>query len=147
MDGKAQNKMRQVRRFDPFKWQIWQLFFYNRHIGHAHALTSVISALCCIPPSSSVHGVLSARILEWIPMSSSRGSARSRDWIWLSYISCIDRCFVCLVVCLFYHWHDLGSHSTNIFVGRGCQKQPPCKPILVDTTNDLFMLRSIIEYY
>ena len=28
----------------------------------------------CIPPESSVHGILQARILEWIAMPSSRGS-------------------------------------------------------------------------
>ena len=31
------------------------------------------------PPCSSVHGILQARVLEWIAMSSSRGSARPRD--------------------------------------------------------------------
>ena len=27
------------------------------------------------PPGSSVHGILQARILEWVAMSSSRGSS------------------------------------------------------------------------
>ena len=31
------------------------------------------------PPGSSVHGVLQARILEWVAMPSSRGSSRPRD--------------------------------------------------------------------
>ena len=31
------------------------------------------------PPGSSVHGILQARILEWIAVSSSRGSSRSRE--------------------------------------------------------------------
>ena len=30
-------------------------------------------------PSSSVLGILQARILEWVAMTSSRGSSRSRD--------------------------------------------------------------------
>ena len=33
----------------------------------------------CRPPSASVHGVLQARVLEWVAASSSRGSARSGD--------------------------------------------------------------------
>ena len=33
----------------------------------------------CRPPGSSVHGVLQARILEWVAMPSSRGS--SQPWI------------------------------------------------------------------
>ena len=33
----------------------------------------------CSPPGSSVHGVLQARILEWVAISFSRGSSRLRD--------------------------------------------------------------------
>ena len=33
----------------------------------------------CSPPSSSVCGILQARILEWVAMSSSRGSSQSRN--------------------------------------------------------------------
>ena len=29
----------------------------------------------CSPPGSSVHGILQARILEWVVISSSRGSS------------------------------------------------------------------------
>ena len=32
----------------------------------------------CCPPGSSVHGILQARILEWVSMPSSRGSSRPR---------------------------------------------------------------------
>ena len=39
------------------------------------------------PPGTSVHGILQARILEWVAMPSSRGSSRSRDRIHISYIS------------------------------------------------------------
>ena len=34
----------------------------------------------CSSPSSSVHGILQARILEWIAMPSSSGSSWPRDW-------------------------------------------------------------------
>ena len=33
----------------------------------------------CSPPGSSVHGILQARILEWVAMFSSRGSSQCRD--------------------------------------------------------------------
>ena len=33
----------------------------------------------CSPPGSSVHGILQARILEWIAMPFSRGSFQRRD--------------------------------------------------------------------
>ena len=31
------------------------------------------------PPSSSVHDILQARILEWVAMPSSRGSSQPRE--------------------------------------------------------------------
>ena len=33
----------------------------------------------CSPPGFSVHGILQARVLEWVAISSSRGSSRPRD--------------------------------------------------------------------
>ena len=43
------------------------------------------------PPGSSVHGILQARILEWVAMPSSRGSSQPRDRTSISYVSCIGR--------------------------------------------------------
>ena len=43
------------------------------------------------PASSSVHGILQARILEWVVISSSRGSSWFRDQIHISYVSRIGR--------------------------------------------------------
>ena len=34
------------------------------------------------PASSSVHGILQARILEWVAIPVSRGSSQHRDWTW-----------------------------------------------------------------
>ena len=45
----------------------------------------------CSPPGSSVHGILLARILEWVAMSSSRGSSRPRDQTCISYVSYTGR--------------------------------------------------------
>ena len=42
--------------------------------------------LDCSPPGSSVHGILQARILEWVARPSSRGSSQSRNW---TQVSCI----------------------------------------------------------
>ena len=41
----------------------------------------------CSPPGSSVHGVLQARLLEWVAMPSSRGSSWPRDQICASCIT------------------------------------------------------------
>ena len=42
----------------------------------------------CSLPGSSVHGILQARILEWVAISSSRGSSQPRD---STCVSCIGR--------------------------------------------------------
>ena len=42
-------------------------------------------------PGSSVHGILQARILEWVATSSSRGSSQPRDRTCICYISFIRR--------------------------------------------------------
>ena len=41
------------------------------------------------PPGSTVHGILQARILEWVAIIFSRGSSWPRDQTWISYVSCI----------------------------------------------------------
>ena len=40
---------------------------------------------------SSVHRIFQARILEWVAISSSRGSSQPRDWTCVSCVSCIGR--------------------------------------------------------
>ena len=58
------------------------------------SVTSVVSDSwwrygLCSPPGSSVHGILQARILEWVAMASSRGSSRLRDQTPISSVSFI----------------------------------------------------------
>ena len=60
---------------------------------HAKSLSHV--SLCdpiglCLP-GSSVCGILQARILEWVAISSSRGSSQLGDQTHVSYVSCIGR--------------------------------------------------------
>ena len=38
-------------------------------------------------PGSSVHGILQARILEWVAVFPSRGSSCPRGWTWVSCIA------------------------------------------------------------
>ena len=62
------------------------------------------------PPVSSIHGILQARILEWVAISFSKGSSRPRDRIW---VSCIGRWIL-------YHWATrkaifLSTSAENFF--------------------------------
>ena len=52
---------------------------------------------------SSVHGILQARILEWVAMSSSRGSSQPKDRTHVSYVSRIGKQVL-------YHSHHPGNY-------------------------------------
>ena len=58
--------------------------------AYAHSFQSYLT-LCdpmdCNPPGSSVHGILQAGILEWVAISSFRGSSPSRDLTQVSWIA------------------------------------------------------------
>jgi len=43
----------------------------------------------CSSPGLSVHGIIEARILKWVTMSSSKGFSWLRDWTHVSCGSCI----------------------------------------------------------
>ena len=51
---------------------------------HACSVAKSCPTLCdpmdCSPPGSSVHGIYQARILEWVAISSPKGSPQPRDW-------------------------------------------------------------------
>ena len=65
-------------------------------INMEHAYISAKSLLLCPNlcnlknhslPGSSVHGILQARILEWVAISFCRGSSQARERIHAAYIS------------------------------------------------------------
>ena len=90
------------------KWQDFLLFlnriswiiFFN-HIFFTHLSTNGLSMLVlshfsrvwlcnpmrCSPPGSSALGILQARILEWVAISSSKESSWDRDWTQFSCIA------------------------------------------------------------
>ena len=79
----------------------------HRHLRHAHVNYKIQYLCVCVlvaqscptlcnpmdrsPPGSSVHGILHARILEWIAIPFSRVSSRPKDQTCVSCISCIGR--------------------------------------------------------
>ena len=40
------------------------------------------------PPGSSIHGIIQARILEWVAIPFFRGSSRPRDQTRVSHLHC-----------------------------------------------------------
>ena len=45
----------------------------------AQLCSPLCASIGCSPPDSSVHEILQARILEWVAISSSRGSLQPKD--------------------------------------------------------------------
>ena len=62
------------------KGQCWCVL---SHFGHIW----LCNLVDCSPPDSSVHGILQARILEWVAIPTSRGSSWSRHWTHGSFIA------------------------------------------------------------
>ena len=64
---------------------------------HACSIALPYATLCdamdCSLPGSSIHGIIPARILEWVANSYSRGSSWPRDWTCVSWGSCIAGSF------------------------------------------------------
>ena len=61
---------------------------------HAQSCLTLCNPMDCSLPSSSVHRILQARILEWVAISCSGGSSLPRDQ---TCVSCIGRQIL-------YHW-------------------------------------------
>ena len=74
----------------------------NKIVKSERESCSVVSdPMDCSPLGSSVHGIIQARILEWVAVLSSRGLFRPRDRTHITYVSCLRR--------VPYHKHYLGS--------------------------------------
>ena len=59
----------------------------------AQSYTTLCYPMDYSPPGSSLHGILQARILEWVAIPFSRGSSQTRDQI---QVSCVrGRFFTC----------------------------------------------------
>ena len=63
----------------------------------AQLCLTLCNPMDCSPTGSSVHEILQARILEWVAISSSRGSSWPRIWTIISCISYIHWDVL-------YHW-------------------------------------------
>ena len=53
----------------------------------AQSCPTLCNPMACSLPGFSVHGILQARILEWVAISLSRGSSQPRDQIQVSHIA------------------------------------------------------------
>ena len=64
----------------------------------AYSCLTLCNPIDYSPPGSSVHGIILARILEWVTISFCRGSSKPREQTHIFYVSCTGRH---IIVCLF----------------------------------------------
>ena len=87
-------------------WTVPMSFTLKCHV-HAKSLQlcpTICDPMDCSPPGSSVHGILQARILEWVANAFSRKSSQPSDQTSVSYVSCTGSEIL-------YHYCYLGSPS------------------------------------
>ena len=63
------------------KAEWYSIVWAYRICSVAYLCSTLCSFMDCSPPGSSVHGIFQARILEWVAISSSRGSSWPRDYM------------------------------------------------------------------
>ena len=72
-------------------WGAYLYFPFFISLPSESEVTQSCLTLCdpvdCSPPGSSIHGILQARILEWVAISFSRGSSWPRDQTQVSHIA------------------------------------------------------------
>ena len=75
---------------------IWPNLVYLLSLSYEHAKSLQLCLTLCNPmdcslPGYSVHGILQARILEWVAIPFTRGFSQPRDRAHISYVFCIGR--------------------------------------------------------
>ena len=86
----------------------------------AQLCPTLCNPMDCSLPSSSVHGIFQAIVLEWIAISFSRGSSRPRDRTWTLY--CLSHQgspnvyhYFCLIsICIIYVYIDGEADGTPL---------------------------------
>ena len=63
---------------------IYTLVFIIKTFKVAQSHLTLCNPIDCSLTGSSVHGILQAKILEWVAILFSRGSSWPRNWAWVS---------------------------------------------------------------
>ena len=70
-------------------FRVWSATLASLACLCAQSCLTLCNPVDCSPPGSSVHGISQARILEWVAISSSRGSSQPRTQTHVFCLSCI----------------------------------------------------------
>ena len=86
-------------------WKVWKV-----KVLVAQLCLTLCDPMAWSPPGFSVHGILQARILEWVTIPFSRGSSQPRDQ---TQVSCIGRQ---ILYCLSHQGSPCVWKSTSISI-------------------------------
>ena len=92
------------------------------------------------PPGFSLHGILQARILEWVTIPFSRGSSWPMDRTWVS----------CIADGFFTSWATREAHSQNLKYCVTCQIQKQILSISSEGKHETmfnFVMMNILRFY
>ena len=135
--------------FVPANWNIqssyWNLNLLSLFIISAQSCLTLCDPMDYSLPGSCIHGILQARILEWVVISFSRGSSHPRDWTHVCCVPCIGRQIL-------YHWRpSFKEESEKVGLKLNIQKMKFMAsspiiswPIDVETVRDFIFLGSKI---
>ena len=84
--------------------------------SHSVVSNSLCDPMDCSLPGSSVHGILQARMLEWVAILLTRGSSWPRDW---TQVSCIAGRFLTV-----WATRDAPQSKTNRSLAAGHHSLP-----------------------
>ena len=80
LPGMQETRVRSLGREDSLEKEM------AAHFRHSQLCLALCDPMDCSLPGSSLHGILQARVLEWVAISFSRGSSQPRD---RTRVSCI----------------------------------------------------------
>ena len=86
----------------------------------AQSCPTLCNLMDCSPPGSSVHGILQARILEWVAFPFSRGSSHPRDQ---TQVSCIADGFFTIWATRKVQFKNTWTYIHALWMYLYCQQQ------------------------
>ena len=126
--------------------ETWFLRTYSLCVLIALLCPTFCNPMYCSLPSSPAHGILQARILEWVAMPSSKVFSWLRDQTHIpciSYVSCIGR--QVLYYSATWEAHPFYSLMNHLFVRSvlHLKVEPRLSLTFVASTNNSFLLLRI----
>ena len=83
---RMQHKRKESTDMSPLRWRQKTISGTESESEVSQSCPSLCDPMDCNLPGSSLHGILQARVLEWVAISFSRGSSQPRDQTWVSRI-------------------------------------------------------------